>query len=352
LTSPSDRSGSTARPLTVAYYDGQRSTRHRATLTVCDSMLVVTGDGFERRASLADIEIGERFGPAPLPVRFNDGAFCEVHDERALRGLMGGRLGDSAVQRWEQSWRWVAVSAIVFLCLVIVTYRYGLPAAAAAAAQRLPVSALDALSDQTLAALDGRVLQPTEVEPHRQLQVATRFERLRLPGADERMRFKVLFRKSDLLGANALALPSGTIVITDELVAVAKDDDEIAAVLAHEAGHVVRRHGARQLLQDSVVALCVTWYIGDISSLVALAPTALLQANYSRELEREADRYAADTLRLNHLSPEVLARMLVRLDESRLDESRDPSGEASKEGMRDYLSSHPVTRERLEELRR
>jgi Zn-dependent protease with chaperone function len=201
------------------------------------------------------------------------------------------------------------------------------------------------------------VLQPTEVEPHRQLQVATRFERLRLPGADERMRFKVLFRKSDLLGANALALPSGTIVITDELVAVAKDDDEIAAVLAHEAGHVVRRHGARQLLQDSVVALCVTWYIGDISSLVALAPTALLQANYSRELEREADRYAADTLRLNHLSPEVLARMLVRLDESRLDESRldesrDPSGEASKEGMRDYLSSHPVTRERLEELRR
>jgi hypothetical protein len=107
------------RPLTVAYYDGQRSTRHRATLTVCDSMVVVTGDGFERRAGLADIEIGERFGPAPLLVRFADGAFCEVHDERALRGLMGGRLGDSAVQRWEQSLRWVAVSAIVFLCLVI-----------------------------------------------------------------------------------------------------------------------------------------------------------------------------------------------------------------------------------------
>jgi hypothetical protein len=240
-------------------------------LTVSDSVLVVTGDGFERRAGLTDIEIGERFGPAPLLVRFADGAFCEVHDERALRELIGGRPGNSAVQRWEQSWRWVAVSAIVFLCLVIVTYRYGLPAAAAAVAQRLPVSALDTLSDQTLAALDGRVLQPTALEPHRQRQVAKRFERLRLPGADEQVRFKVLFRKSNLLGANALALPSGTIVVTDELVALAKDDDEIAAVLAHEAGHVVRRHGLRQLLQDSVVALCVTWYIGDISSLVAVA---------------------------------------------------------------------------------
>jgi Zn-dependent protease with chaperone function len=210
------------------------------------------------------------------------------------------------------------------------------------------VSALDTLSDQTLAALDGRVLKPTELEPHRQQQVATRFERLRLPDAGQRVRFKVLFRKSDLLGANAFALPSGTIVVTDELVALAKDDDEIAAVLAHEAGHVVRRHGVRQLLQDSVVSLSVTWFIGDISSLVALAPTALLQADYSRELEREADRYAADTLRLNHVSLEVMARMLVRLDESR----DSAEGGASKEGMLDYLSSHPVTRERLEELRR
>jgi Zn-dependent protease with chaperone function len=316
-------------------------------LTVSDSMLVVTGDGFERRASITDIEIGERFGPAPLLVRLADGAFCEVHDERALRELIGGQPGNRAVQRWEQSWRWVAVSALVFLCVVIVAYRYGLPVAAAATAQRLPVSALDTLSDHTLAALDGRVLKPTELAPHRQQQVATRFERLRLPDADQRVRFKVLFRKGELLGANAFALPSGTIVVTDELVALAKDDDEIAAVLAHEAGHVVRRHGVRQLLQDSVVSLSVTWYIGDISSLVALAPTALLQANYSRELEREADRYAADTLRLNHVSLEVMARMLVRLDES-----RDSAEGASKEGMLDYLSSHPVTRERLEEFRR
>jgi Zn-dependent protease with chaperone function len=169
-----------------------------------------------------------------------------------------------------------------------------------------------------------------------------------LPDADQRVRFKVLFRKSDLLGANAFALPTGTIIVTHQQVALAKDDDEIAAVLAHEAGHVVRRHGVRQLLQDSVVSLSVTWYIGDISSLVALAPTALLQANYSRELEREADRYAAETLRLNNVSLEAMARMLVRLDESR--DSAEAGG--SKEGMLDYLSTHPVTRERLEEFRR
>ncbi len=48
------------------------------------------------------------------------------------------------------------------------------------------------------------------------------------------------------VGANAFALPSGIVVMTDELVELAKTDDELVAVLAHEIGHVRGRHALRQ----------------------------------------------------------------------------------------------------------
>ena len=86
------------------------------------------------------------------------------------------------------------------------------------------------------------------------------------------------------MGANAFALPNGTIVVTDDLVKLAEHDDELVAVLAHEIGHVVSRHALRRVLQDSGVMLLVAGITGDIvsiSSLAAALPTLLIEAKYS-----------------------------------------------------------------------
>ena len=92
-----------------------------------------------------------------------------------------------------------------------------------------------------------------------------------------------------------MALPSGTLIVTDAFVMLAANDDEIVSVLAHEAGHVEHHHGLRLVFQNSVVALVITWLVGDVSTLLAAAPTALLQAKYSRDFERDADAYAVCT---------------------------------------------------------
>jgi Zn-dependent protease with chaperone function len=128
-------------------------------------------------------------------------------------------------------------------------------------------------------------------------------------------------------------------------VTLAKDDREILGVLAHEAGHIERRHGLRQLLQNSTVTLFIAWYVGDVSSLVATAPTLLLQAKYSRDFEREADAYAAEVMRANGISLAHLADILERLESGR------SSGRALKRVTTDYLSSHPTTADRLRMLR-
>jgi len=156
------------------------------------------------------------------------------------------------------------------------------------------------------------------------------------------------FRSSEAIGANAFALPDGTVIVTDQLITLADNDEEILAVLAHELGHVTERHPMRQLLQSSVVGLAMTWYLGDISSLLAAAPTLLLESNYSRNFERRADRYAANMLRMNGIAPERLADMLEKLETS-----HHGAKESIEQPSRivQFFSTHPDTGERIRDLR-
>ena len=117
-------------------------------------------------------------------------------------------------------------------------------------------------------------------------------------------------------------------------------DPEILAVFAHELGHAHGRHGLQLLLQSSAVGAFWTLYVGDISSLLAAAPAAVVQARYSQDLEQQADDYGAALLMRNGMSPALLAGALKKLAESH-------SG--SSEGG--YLSSHPSTDERMRHLR-
>ena len=164
----------------------------------------------------------------------------------------------------------------------------------------------------------------------------------------------MLFRRGGVIGANALALPDGTLIITDQLIDLSEHDEEALAVLAHELGHVQHRHGLRQVIQGSILTVVVSWYLGDVGGWAASLPTLLLQARYSREHEHEADAYAVALLRENGISPRRLASMLTKLESSRRRgqavPDAGPKSSPDKTAIADYLSSHPATRERIEFL--
>jgi predicted Zn-dependent protease len=164
-----------------------------------------------------------------------------------------------------------------------------------------------------------------------------------LPGT--RAPSRILFRSSPQIGPNAFALPGGTVIVLDQIVQLADSDEQILGVLAHEMGHINERHALRQMLQASVVGLTMAWYVGDISSLLAAAPTALLETRYSRDYESRADQFAIDMLRSNHISPRYLADMLEKLEHAH-------GGKADKkDSLMNYLSTHPNTAERIRMLR-
>jgi Zn-dependent protease with chaperone function len=330
----------------ATYFDGRHSAAHSVRVVFTPPFIVVEGVGFSRSAALHEVKLTEPLGTAPRLIQFLDGAFCEVDGGAPLWSLLDSQaIAPQRVSRWQGNLQWVVMSALMFVAGLYAGYRYAVPALAAVAAERVPAPVIDLLSREVMSALDNQMFKPTAVAGARQAGLTERFGRLRFPPGAHPGTYQIVFRKSDVLGANAMALPSGTIVVTDELVALTSSDEEIVAVLAHEAGHVARRHGLRQLFQNSVVALAITWLIGDVSVLAAAAPTALLQANYSRDLEREADAYAVDVLRLNDLSPEYFARMLERFEEGS-QQSQSAGGSPL-----DYLSTHPVTSERIERVR-
>ena len=325
------------------YYDGLTARAHAVTLSIDIDMLVVQGHGIERRDPIGALQVMDAIGESPRIIRFVGGASCEVTDRDGLAALLAGHgLAHDSVAAWDRSWR-VVLGGLVFVAvLAFVTYRFGLPALARTTADRLPASALDTLSSQMQGVLERTVFAETKIPHARQIALTDAFRKLRLPSGTAR-RLQITFKRSESLGANAIALPSGAIFVTDGLVEMTEDDRLIVAVLAHEAGHVHRRHGLRQIIQSTIMGGLVTWYIGDVSALGAAAPTALLQAKYSRDLEREADAYAADVLRLNGLPVSVLADALEALERTH--------GGRGEAGALAYLSSHPATTERMSALR-
>jgi len=341
-------SGPASHPSTAeaTYFDGRHSAAHSVRVVCTPPVIVVEGTGVRRSASFNEVTLTEPLGTAPRLIQFPDGAFCEIDSAAPLWTVLDSQTIESQrVSRWQANLRWVVASALLFVAGLYAGYNYAVPALAVVAAERVPAPLIDLLSREVMSALDNQVFKPTALAADRQARLTERFGRLRFPSSAHPGAYEIVFRRSDVLWANAMALPSGTIVVTDELVSLTSSDEEIVAALAHEVGHVARRHGLRQLFQNSVVALAITWLIGDVSVLAAAAPTALLQANYSRDLEREADAYAVEVLRLNDISPEYFARMLERLEED------SPGGENAGGSPLDYLSSHPVTSERIERVR-
>lgn len=324
------------------YFDGLSTRRHAVRLSLAGDALQMEGDSAQRTVRLADLRVSEPMGAAPRLITFPDGAYCEVRDHAALAQLLAASgHRDRAHVRWQFDARMVLGSCALLVLLVIVGYVYGLPLAAELAAPAVPEGVRTAISEQTLELIDDHMMSDSKLPAERTAPIARRLAAMRTPDGAP-IGHRVLFRDGGAIGANAFALPDGTLVVTDQLVELAHDDDEVLAVLAHELGHAARNHGLRMVLQSSIVGLFLTWYIGDASSLLASAPAVLLEARYSRGMESEADAYAAEMLRANGMSPRLLAAMLERLESAHGGKGFD---------LPEYLSSHPDTQARIEALR-
>jgi len=332
-------------------YDGQTSRHQSAQLEVSPGgELQFSWDGGSSRYLLGAVSISDRLGNTPRYISLPDGWKFETRDNDGIDALLRAhRLqGWGAwVHRLESRWHYVLLSLLVVIVFVWGMLQYGLPAAARGIAFQLPAQLTDSLSEETLQYLDAHLFEPSELDAATRQRLQQRFAAMSAP-LNSGHHYALVFRKGgEMLGANAFALPSGTVVMTDELVRLAQNDEELVAILAHELGHVVYRHGLRQILQHSVLTLFITYATGDPSSLVVALPTMLVQLGYSRRFEHEADRYAHDYLLSQHIPLERFADILSRIEAEQSARSEKAEGKGEHSKVYEYLSTHPDTEERI-----
>jgi Zn-dependent protease with chaperone function len=298
-----------------------------------EQALLVAGDT-RIEVNWNELSISDRLASLPRQVTFQDQSHFITQDNQSIDDWLaqGGRKpGFSVVSWFESSWRWAILAALAVPATLYLLFTVGMPLIATPLATAIPDSITQRLDREILELLDDRLMAPSELpEPRSDALKKLYGELWWTEGSD------LQFRKGRALGANALALPGGTVVITDELAALIEHDGEFVAVLAHEMGHVALNHSMRNLVQVAGVGLVLGWILGDLSAVTDIvlvgAPTLLQQLSYSRRFENEADQYSLLFLEHSGYSASCFASLLEKLGDAHdIGESSYP----------DFLSSHP-----------
>ena len=284
----------------VHYLDGRSSKSHEARLIILDDEVRVedsSGHCLET-AMLANLRLSPPLGNQDRFLKFAGGARCQINDPDTIARLhqaLHSSPGLDMVHVLESSWRMVLLSSVVLTLFIWGFISFGIPTLAHYIAMAVPASIMDSLSDKTITILDKRFLADSTLPAETRLEVQALFSTV-CQDFGEEARCEVLFRKGgEEIGANAFALPSGQIIVTDEFIAMAESRQEISGVLAHEMAHVRKRHSIRHALQHTGVFLMISTLVGDIGSISSMAttlPMLLVESGYSRKFEEEADRIA------------------------------------------------------------
>ena len=342
----------TAASFAAEYFDGVQARGRPVRLWLDGDDLCIEGDGVEQRLPQRSVRWPEcqRHGPrqAYLPgggvLHSADGPGWDTWSRAAGRRV-------SLVERWTQSWRWTLAALLAAVLVLAAGWRWGLPLAADGVAGLLPQAIERQLGEATLAQLDRHLLHPSKLPEQRaqalRAQLAGALKRM--PGGPAAVPWRLDLRDGGEVGghgvgANALALPGGQLIVTDAMVTLLADrPDVLLGVLGHEWGHLRQRHATRMLARDLLLAGAATVLVGDSSSLMALAPSLLARSAYSRDFELAADDDAARLLRAQGIAPQVMAELFARVR---------PPGPAGRRpddaaGLAIAFSSHPPDAERV-----
>jgi predicted Zn-dependent protease len=152
---------------------------------------------------------------------------------------------------------------------------------------------------------------------------------------------------------NAFALPNGSIYVTTGLLSLVDNESQLAAIIAHELTHVMRRHtylhnrsNRKKFLTMNIMSAIGAYApmgaVGAVIMVVTTVAPFIMVATmygYSRELEREADLKGIDMMITAEYAPEEMIQVMKLLD-------KDIEGE----NIRLFYNDHPSLDERIKYL--
>ncbi|MCR8726517.1 M48 family metallopeptidase [Frigidibacter sp. ROC022] len=238
------------------------------------------------------------------------------------------------------AWACAAVASVALIVFVLV------PVMADQLAEYLPPEGEKALGDATLkqirSALSENEFAPMALCETRDGLAALDKMTTRLAG-DLELPYPINLHVLDSDIINAFALPGGHVVLFRGLIDAAEQPEEVAAVYAHELGHVINRDPTRSALRSAGSIGVIGLLLGDFAggTVVLFLTERLIDASYSQAAEAGADAFAHELLIRKRVRPDALASMLQRLKKKYGD----------NEGITAHFAAHPKLGDRIEAAR-
>ncbi|SFM19062.1 M48 family metallopeptidase [Marinobacter zhejiangensis] len=361
------------------YYDGQSSHRQACRMYLVDGGAVLFEGISLPPMSFSELKVPPRIGNTPRTLGLPNGGFFETGDNRQLDEMVrDGGGGGFTIHGMEHKLRYILPLLVLCVAVVYLTVTQGIPYLSERVAYQLSADWSEELGESVLDQLDGIYFGPSETP--KSVQADYRALLASAVPDDSDFSYTLYFRDGGLIGANAFALPDGSIVVTDQLLEMGASQDEVLAVMLHEIGHVEHRHSLRALLESSGVAILFTLMTGDaefVQDFVVALPPLLLQAKFSRTHEWEADTYALERMQAEGMDPIHFATVMEKLSGEEPDQQQEREQESQQEGsqpeevagkggkedagrddegstgarMLEYLSTHPPSRDRIDRFR-
>jgi len=145
---------------------------------------------------------------------------------------------------------------------------------------------------------------------------------------------------------NAFALPGGFVFVTRSLLQLCQwDKDEVAFILGHEMGHVIRGHAIDRIISNTAIAAVsrASPARGALAGWLRRVGVEFLESAYSQDLESQADKLGVRLAAAARYDPQGALRLLSRLAKVSQPPNQSVLGE--------YFSSHPSCKLRIQNLK-
>ena len=150
---------------------------------------------------------------------------------------------------------------------------------------------------------------------------------------------------------NAFALPGGKVAVYSGMLPITRDEDGLAAVLGHEIGHVIARHGGERVSQQMLVNVGLETTMAALSrgnpatvqavaSLLGAGATVGVLLPWSRAQESEADRLGLILMAKAGYDPHAARDLWVRMAAASKGSGKPP----------EFLSTHPSEPTRIQQI--